>query len=249
MTTSLIIPELVIVIAAKNHNPLILTPDFLKYSGIVPADWELAPKPIYSQRGSQVTFANGISIVAEPNRIMFAEAIDSKAVTEVAIPEIARKYVQALPHMEYQAMGLNPRGYATFAAEPDAARKYISETLFSKGDWQEVGTKPMFATINLAYTLERGVFYLSVNEAALKQPDETSTPIVLFSGNFSYDLVGNNESEKLASLYQAIDYWQADLEIYKDIINTKFLTSKTQGLAEPKVLVPDVFVMNPTAKV
>lgn len=249
MNSNLIVPELVIVIAAKNHNPLILTPDFLKYSGIVPADWELARQPICSARGSQVTFTNGISIVAEPNRIMFAEAIDGKGDRDVTIPEIARKYVQTLPHMEYQAMGLNPRGYASFATEPDAARKYISETLFSQGDWQEVGTKPMFATINLAYTLERGVFYLSVNEAALKQPDETTTPVVLFSGNFSYDLVGNNESEKLASLYQAIENWLADIDIYKDIINTKFLASKTEPLAQPKVLVPDVFVMNTTAKV
>ena len=32
------VQELVIVIAAKNNNPTILTVDFLKYSGIIPSD-------------------------------------------------------------------------------------------------------------------------------------------------------------------------------------------------------------------
>jgi hypothetical protein len=192
-----------------------------------------------------VIFANGISVMAEPNRIMFSEAIDGKVASEIAIAQIARKYVQALPHMEYQAVGLNPRGFASFDAEPESARKYLSEKLFSPGAWQEVGTQPMRATINLAYTLERGVFYLSVQEAALRQPDETTTPIVMFSGNFSYDLASKKEEERLTSLYQAIENWQADLDTYKDIINTKFLASGFQ----PTVMVPDTFTMSATAKV
>jgi hypothetical protein len=192
-----------------------------------------------------VIFANGISVMAEPNRIMFSEAIDGKAASEIAIAQIARKYVQALPYMEYQAVGLNPRGFATFDAEPESARKYLGEKLFSPGTWQEVGTQPMRATINLAYTLERGVFYLSLQEAALRQPDETTTPVVMFSGNFSYDLASLKEEERLASLYQAIENWQADLDIYRDIINTKFLPAK----AEPKVVVPDTFAITATANV
>lgn len=244
MNPTVKVQELVIVIAAKNHNPTLVTPDFLKYSGIVPTEWELARQPICTQRGSQVTFANGISIIAEPYRVLFAEAIDNKAAAEVAIPAIARKYVQTLPNVDYQAMGLNPRGHATFDKQPDAARKYISETLLPPGAWQEVGTAPVRATINLTYTLERGIFSLSVNEAALRQPDETITPIVLFSGNFSYDLVGKSGEEKLPSLYQALKNWQADLDTYKDIINTKFLASE----AETKAVVPDVFSMSASAK-
>lgn len=243
MNQNLVVPELVIVIAAKNLSPTILTPEFLKYSGIVPADWELARAPICTAGGSQVTFTNGLSIVAQAQRVMFASALDSKVATDITAAEIARKFVQTLPHMEYFAVGFNPRGYAIFDSSPEAAGKYISETLFSPGAWQEVGTEPMRATVNLAYTLERGVFYLSVNEATLRQPDETTAPIVLFSGNFSYDLTDKNGEEKLASLYQAIENWQADFDIYKNIVNTKFLAS----LAEPKVVVPDVFTMSSPA--
>lgn len=242
MNKSLVVQELVIVIAAKNLSPTILNPDFLRYSGIVPENWEFQRQPIYSDRVAQVIFTNGISIVAEPQRVVFIEAIDNKATTEVAIPGIARKYVQTLPNVEYQAMGLNPRGYVTFDKGQDAARKYLAETLLSPGPWNEVGIRPTRATINYAYTLERGQFNLSVNEAALRQQDETTTPIVLFSGNFDYDIAGNTGSEKLESLYQSLENWQGDLETYINIVNNKFLLSSVQT----KAVVPNLFVMNPT---
>lgn len=242
MNETVVVQELAIIIAAKNHNPTILNPDFLKYSGIVPADWELARQPIYTNRVAQVIFQNGISIVAEPNRVIFLEAIEDKAAASVLVPGIARKYVEALPNMEYQAMGLNPRGYATFNNE-DAAHKYLFETLLSTGPWQEVGTEPVRTTLNFAYTLERAQFNLSVNEAALRQQDETTTPIVLFSGSFSYDIASITGDERLAALYQAIENWQVDLETYKDIVNTKFLTKEAQN----KVVVPDLFAMSASA--
>lgn len=243
MAQSLVVQELVIVIAAKNLSPTILNPDFLKYSGIVPADWELARQPIFTNSVVSVVFQNGISIVAEPQRVMFMEVIEGKAASSVAVPGIARKYVQTLPNVEYQAMGLNPRGFVAFENQQDAASKYLAETLLSPGGWQQVGTAPVRNTINYAYTLERRLFNLSVSEAAMRQQDETTTPIVLFSGNFSYELAGNTGSEKLISLYQALENWQADLETYKDIVNNKFLSFKV----ETKAVVPDLFAMSASA--
>ena len=245
MKSTLVIPEQVTAIAVENHSPTVLTPEFLNYSGIVKSEWKLARQPICTSSGSSVTYTNGVSIVAEPQRIMFACALTEQATTEVKGPEIARKYVQALPQVKYLAVGNNFRGYATFDDQKDAARKYISETLLSKGSWQEVGTQPMRATLNLAYTLERGVFYLSVNEAILQQPDETTNPVVLFSGNFSYDIAASDETQKLASLHMAIDNWQKDLDTYKDIITSKFLSQTN----EPAVVVPDIFAMSAKAPV
>lgn len=232
--------ELAIVVAIKNHNPTILTPDFLKYSGIIPANWELAREPLSTNRIAQVIFTNGISIVAEPTRVIFLEAIAGKATTAILGPSIVRKYVETLPNVDYQAVGINPVGYVEFKNQPDAARKYLAETLLSTGVWQEVGTAPVQATLNLTYTLERGQFNLSVNSTALKQADETTTPIVLFSGNFSYDVANIAESERRAGLEQAIENWQADLKIYQDIVNTKFLTK----LAISNTVAPDLFAIS-----
>ena len=60
MTQALEIQELAIVITAKNYDPSLLNPNFLKYSGIIPTDWELARQPVVSNRASQIVFNNGI---------------------------------------------------------------------------------------------------------------------------------------------------------------------------------------------
>lgn len=243
MNPTLIVQELVIIIAVKNHKPTILNPDFLKYSGIVPSEWELARSPVSTSSVAQVTYQNGISIVAEPQRVMFLEALADKAAASVLVPGVTSKYVQTLPNVDYQAVGINFRGYVPFDSQPDAARKYLAETLLSPGPWHEIGTAPVRTTLNYAYTLERGQFNLSVNEAGLQQPDETTTPIVLFSGNFNYGITGNTGSDRLASLEQAISNWQLELKTYEDIVNTKFLVK----VADNKVVVPDLFAMTPGA--
>ncbi len=236
------VQELVIVIAAKNNNPTILTADFLRYSGIIPGDWELARQPVFTNSASQVIFTNGVSIVAETNRVIFIEALADKDVSVIAIPQIARKYVETLPNAEYQAMGLNPRGYASFDNSEESACNYLSKTLLAPGAWQEVGTTPVRATVNYVYTLERGQFNLSVNEAALRQANETTLPIVLFSGNFSYKIATNSKEEQLKNLYKALSNWQADLDTYTDIVNNKFLVPE-KVVAPTKSLVPNVFAM------
>ena len=236
MRPTVTVQEFVIVIAAKNNNPTLLTPDFLKYTGIVPADWELARSPIANNRVAQITFQNGISIVAETNRVIFLETVHSKDNKSLLIPQIARKYVETLPNVEYQGIGLNPRGYVSFDMQ-DAARQYFTNTLFSKDSWHEIGDAPVRATANFTYTLERGQFNLSVNEASLRLPNEKPMPVVLFTGNFSYEVANDNVSERLLRLYQAIENWQADLESYCDIVNTKFLSSSNLNtvVSEPEL--------------
>ncbi|QLE59735.1 hypothetical protein [Nostoc sp. TCL26-01] len=240
MSQSLITQELGIIIAAKNHKPTILNPDFLKYSGIVPSEWEMARQPVYTQSVSQVAFTNGVAIIAEPTRVIFIEAIESKTAAEIAVADIAKKYVQTLPNVEYEAVGINPRGYIAFAEQLDAARLFLSETLLSPGAWQEVGNAPVRASLNLVYNLERSPLYLSINEAGLRNPDETNTPIVLFSGSFSYEVKSENPSERQNNVYQILDNWQADLEAYQEIITSKFI-GKTH---EEKVVIPNVFAMS-----
>jgi hypothetical protein len=233
MSNNLKLQELVIIIAARNFNPIILTPDFLKYSGIVPTDWELARQPVLSQNVAQVIFTNGVSIIAEPNRVMFMEAVTE--VTEAKTPAIARKYCQVLPEVEYQALGINPRGYADLAD----ARNYLHQNLLKEGAWQQVGTAPMRANLNLTYTLEKGQLSLTVSEAMLRQEDETNTPIVLFGGNFSVEASGETATQKKDSLMAALDNWAQDVKSYIELVNDKFLA----GTAPKAPVVADSFIL------
>jgi hypothetical protein len=232
MSRTLEIQELAIAIATQNQNPAILTPDFLKYSGIVPQDWELAQAPINSPNVSQVMFQNGVGITVQRDRIVFAEAISTKESSEIVIPEIARKYFAALPNLEYRAIGINPRGHAVMN-DLAASQQYMSQTLLSPGAWQHLSESPIKASLQLSYKLEQSIFNLSVTDAALQLPDQKLIPVILFSGNFNYTIPASSQQERLEFLAEKILNWQADLDTFRDAIQTKFLATGTVLEAAP----------------
>lgn len=236
MNQELILQDLVIVVPSKNHKTTLLSADFLKCSGTIPDNWELARQPINANNVSQVVFTNGIAITAEPQRIMFAQSIRNVDGESILIPEIAQKYASALPNMELEAVGINPRGYVPLnTGEQDNARQYITENLLSPGAWQSIGEAPMRASLNLVYKLQRAPLYLNVTEAALQAENQSEeiTPIIMFGGSFSYELSGENNSEKLAQFHSVLNNWQTDLDEYRNIINHKFL-----GQSAPQQVLP-----------
>ncbi|BAZ18965.1 hypothetical protein NIES4071_108500 (plasmid) [Calothrix sp. NIES-4071] len=238
------VQEFGIIVAIEENKPSVMNADFLKYSGIVPESWELARQPIFTQSLTQVVYTNGVSIIAEPNRVIFVESLEGKEVKDITVAAIAERYVKMLPNAKYQGLGANPRGYVGFeGADADAGRKFISERLFAPGAWQQAGKEPMRSTVNLVYSYDRAPLYLTINEAALRNPDESTTPIVLFSGSFSYEVSGESSEEKLNNLLKVMGNWQTDLQEFCYLINHKFL-----GVSqETASIVPDVFTVNSVA--
>lgn len=215
--------DLAIVLAVRDHNPTMLTPDFLKGSGVVPAAWVLEQPPVLSQRGAQIVFKNGIKIEAQPGNVSFSEGMGkTKAAEEIEVPNLALHYAAALPNLEYGGVGINPRRFVTFENQPDGAHQYITETILSRGGWQDFGTAPMQAGINLVYTLERCQLRLGINEARLKLPDR-EVPAVVFIGNFHYEVGGESGGERLEALKRAIAHWQEDLTAFRELIDSQFL--------------------------
>ena len=219
MNQALEIQELAIVITAKNYDPSLLNPGFLKYSGIVSPDWELAKQPIISSRGSQIIFNNGIYIAAQPNRLMFVEALNTKEdISEAEIPQLAHRYTEILRTIEYQAVGINFRGYSTCTNTTVEDNNYLIENFIQPGEWQNCGTSPVKAGLNLMFTYEDKQLNLAVNEAGLKLPESEQAAIVLYSGNFNYDLQDYEPGKGLERLESIVDNWQQDLEIYTDVV-------------------------------
>ncbi|MBD2357991.1 hypothetical protein H6G41_25840 [Tolypothrix sp. FACHB-123] len=248
MNRNLTIQNLAIAIATKNHNPSILTFDFLKYSDIIPSDWELARQPVVNNQVSQLVFRNGISLAAQQDLLSFVEIVGTKDISEVQIPAIAHNYVKALPNVEYQAVGIDIRGYITAnqLGEEADVENYI-KTLLAPAPWQEVGNAPVKASIQLAFSLDRRQLSLNINEGKLYITEEETVPIVMFYGNFSYGAEGNTKETRLQSIHQLIDNWQEDLKTYLDIINTKFLSSQIilrdapeSEFIAPELLIPQV---------
>ncbi len=221
MSSTVKIQELAIVIATQSHNPTLLTPDFLKYSGITPEEWELARQPINSASAAQVTFQNGVEITAQRDRVIFAQAFNSQS--SPLVPDLVCQYVNVLPKMDYRAIGINPRGHAILGEAVESPRRYITQTLLAPGAWQNLGDAPMQASMQLTYQLGRAQFSLTITEAAIQRTEQSLTPVVLFSGNFSYSLA--RSTDQPAELTQIVQNWQTDLNTFESVINSRFLDS------------------------
>jgi hypothetical protein len=219
MSPTLAIQELAIAIAAPDSNPILLTPTFLKGSGIVPQDWELARQPRLTPQMAQVAFTNGINLIAQAGTMTFLESLSGNTYPlQPKIPDLAQKYINALPQLDYRAAAINPRSFLTFPdAGDDAARNYIN-ALFAPAPWQNAGSEPLKANLNLTYTLDGRKFNLTISEVKLQRDEEAPQMAVLFSGNFPNSLEGESNAEKLAQLQQAIAQWQQNWDSYRQLL-------------------------------
>lgn len=224
MIGELEIQEISIVVVAQNHNPTILNPDFLKFNEIVPKDWELAAPPICVEPMAQVTFKNGVSIIAQFDKVIFAQAIHDKNAEELLIPNIARKYIETLPHVNYASVGINPKGHIVFAE--NKVQEYLVETFLADGPWREIGESPVKASIKLAYTLDKCKCALTIDEAILQAPEKLATSILLLAANFHHDIAGAAKKEKLSDLFNIIDSWKIDFEMFKEIVSKIMIDRK-----------------------
>ena len=217
------IEEIAIIIAAKNLNPGMLSPDFLKVSGIIPQDWELARKPVANPRLVQLSFKNGVNMIAQPGTITFSEGIGKKSLSDLQAPTIARTYPEKMPNADYLGVSINPKTLIGLSNGEDAARKYIVENLIASGPWRDLGQGQMKANLNFLYQLDGCQLNLTINEAKLQQPDKTPIPALLFSGSFNYGVANADQQERIPQIVQRINNWQTELTSFRDIVNQKFL--------------------------
>ncbi len=217
--------ELAIVIAVKEFDPTLITPEFLKYSQIVPIDWEVVGQPARSFQGSQVTFQNGVTLIAQSQRISFAELVVDKPPAALEIPKLATKFVDVLPNLSYVGVGINMRGYIDFGTDRRLAREFMFQNLLAPGAWQQLGNAPVQAGINLGYSFDERRLNLTINEATIQAAEGQINSIVLFGGNFDYDLVQTvapvAHTQRLA---QIVTTWQRDLELYQEVVG-RFMLS------------------------
>jgi hypothetical protein len=230
MTSTANLQDFSIVLVANNLSPNLMAPDFLNGSGVIPGDWELASQPVLTARASQIAFKNGIRIEAQPGSVNFSEAMGTSTAESpsLRIPELVYRYTAALPNLNYQGVGLNPRRFVTFGEGEEGAHRYLTETLLSPGTWQGFGTAPMQAGINLVYTLQRCRLRLTINEAKLQIPNQQPMSAIIFAGNFDYRVSGETPEERQQSLKAAVENWRADLADYNDLIDNYFLVGVTQ---------------------
>jgi hypothetical protein len=221
---SLILQEIGIVVAMQQPNPNLVTAEFLKLSGIIPLDWQLAREPVNNDRVSQLFFTNGVLITTEPNRIMFGENIGNRDMNTLAVAAIAQRYISIFKFAQYSAIGINIRSYNPQASIQNATQ-YINHQLLADGAWQNYGASPVRAALNLVYSLLGRELYLDIIATEMQSPNQEVTPAILFSGNFNYNVTSSQPGDRFATAIQIIANWQTDLSAYCQLITDCFLSS------------------------
>jgi hypothetical protein len=220
----LILQEIGIVVAMQQPNPNLVTAEFLQLSGIIPLDWQLAREPINNDRVSQLLFTNGVVITAEPNRIMFGESIGDRDINTLTVATIAQKYINIFKLARYSAIGINIRSYSPQASIQNATQ-YINHQLLADGAWQSYGVAPVRAALKLVYTLPGRELNLDIEAAGMQFADAEITPVIMFSGNFSYKLANPESGDSLGATSQVLTNWQTDLCAYCELITDRFLNA------------------------
>ncbi len=182
------IEEISIIIAAQDLTPTMMSQDFLKFSGIIPQEWELSQQPVLNPNFAQLNFTNGVGINAQPGTITLSESLNNQQLEKLAIHHVASKYIEKLPHAQYMGLSFSPRILLPFPEDPASVRQYITGTLLGSGSWKRIGTAPVQAGINLMYLLDRCQLTISISEARLQKPQQQPITAILFSGNFHYNV-------------------------------------------------------------
>lgn len=228
MSEAIHIQEVGITITAKDLSPTSINPDFLKYSDIIPSAWEVARPPVYTNRIVQIVYKNGLSLVIQPNRIDFIEVFSNSDAHPKQVYSIASKYVQKLSKVDYQGISINARAHTQFANKHETQR-YLTTQILSPGPWSENSTGPVQAAIQLIYPQERGQLNLLINQAEIKRSETESDAAILFSGNYSFELEGENSETRLKDLLSLITDWSSCVETFEQIVQ-QFVHSSTNLL-------------------
>jgi hypothetical protein len=213
--------EFSVVITARNHNPTILNPDFLARNEIVSSDWSLAHPPVCVAPFAQVQYENGISVVSEVGKLVFTQVGTSLTKEAIEVVNMAQRYVRVVPHVDYRAVGINPKGDVECRTE-DGPQRYIMGKLVAKGPWKTFGKAPVKASSTFVFELEESRLFLTVQEAKLSLPDGTTSPVVSFAANFHYELTWNLKDEMMTSISKALDGWQTCWTDYENLIENIF---------------------------
>lgn len=218
--------ELAFVVAVKDYDPALLSPELLKYSGIVPETWEVAQQPMRAKDFARVSYRNGISLTAQTDRIMFAESmLDRPELDAVQIPHLVSRYIETLPKADYRAIGVNLRSFFSLAEENEP-QQYLLKTLFKAGSWQQLGSTPVRAGLNLVFTFEQRQLNLRIDEAELQLPEREKMPVILLTGNFGYELAEASVPSRLEFLKQSVDNWREDLATYRQTVEQLLAVEK-----------------------
>jgi hypothetical protein len=199
-----------IVVLAQAHNPSILNPDFLKNNGII--DPLFKPNNIIcTPPVAQVSYVEGISIMAEFEKLQFIDTLKTRIPFESPVPEIAIKYIKILPYVRYTAVGLNFMGHY-LCKDNELALSFLPNKFLKDGSWNTFGDSLPKVGLKFIYSLKNLKCTVNMDTTELIRPNELPQPIIGITANYHLD---SNSMEEISSF---ISNWKTQFNHLSMII-------------------------------
>ena len=184
-----------VVIAAKFHNPSILNKDFLENKKIVPKNWETV-ETISTPAVSVIRYGNGITWMVDQQTLEINQECDIPFKDRVndKIHDLAKSYVEILPHVPYKSIGLN---CIVSIANEDPLRwmtqKFLDAQLRSRG----ISMMPRFV-INT----DSGMLNFSFGDGTIQRDGEQTRSVIVECNHHFAKLNGVNDARHILATWK-----------------------------------------------
>lgn len=205
-----------VVLLAHSHNPSILNPDFLKLNGIVEKDWDIR-ETLTTPGLSQTVFTNGITWQVDENRCTVTQAVRESFQNGYLVHELAKRYVKTLPHIPYQAVGIN----WLFHTPKKNHRRWLKNRFLKPGKWREQNL-PM-QSVELKFELDAGdgQCFFKLTSGTVQFPEQDKVEAIIVDANYHFQ----GPFRKIAQISEILDSWRNRQEHLLKIAN-KYLRSR-----------------------
>ncbi len=174
-----------IVVLSESNNPRLLNHDFLERNAIIPKDWKLI-NVVVTPPFALVQYANGISIQAEENKLLFSCDKPSEFNWASELPKIATTYLDVLPHVAYKAVGLNFQLASKQPKGQDAEDQLIAK-LLNTGPWLQHAGGITGVVIEYQFRKNQPWLNLRVGVSETPSPQGNKLEGFIFNANSHYD--------------------------------------------------------------
>ena len=204
-----------VVLVADNVEPSTINPDFLRHNDIVGSDLQTAQPPVSTPVFSQVEFEGGLAMTAQPNRLDFIQR--GEALTEdLAVVDMAKRFLEKVPHLPYKAIGLNPTGLRH--VESGSMGGDVASALIGEGKWMAFENASPTVLLKAVYAYGDRQITMDVNDAEKLESDGSRSPGLLFTVNIHRDIKETGQNRRIARLMSILSSWQDDLSDFKNLI-------------------------------
>ena len=196
-----------VVLVTNQNDPSIFNPDFLRQNNIVDASLQVAEPPLSTPVFSQATFVGGLTVKADPDRIIFEQTGGFSDDTDIPCPAMAKRFVELFPKSQYRAVGINPKGVRILPNKPRVHK--LSNALQDKGAWLSFENIKPDILLKAVYRYTKRTIILDVDEA--RGDDKSTVTGLRFQANIHRDLLASDGTRRIQELSSILSSWKEDL--------------------------------------